>query len=232
MGLCLVVGVLQDMQDDEEAVADFEEQFSEVNRLLRAKGLPEHHEPRTPAVDQHWSCDMIGYSGLHYLRRLAAHLWAENKLPPPGDHSAANDPLLTRYYVSMGQSTASGLGRLFGRGKPLGPRFDHLIRHSDAEGYYLPQPFDDVLYDHEGTGVAGGIIGSMPRLLAECEQLAQVLEFPLDLDPESEEVYEAVESQGEGKTTWERYGVESYSCLVLHHACRKSIDWGAAIVFC
>jgi hypothetical protein len=65
----------------------------------------------------------------------------------------------------------------------------------------------------------------------ETRRLAAFFELPLDLDPESEQVYETADSQGTGPTTWQRYGRESYSCLRLYHAASHSITTGAALVF-
>ena len=79
--------------------------------------------------------------------------------------------------------------------------------------------------------VTGDLIGSAPRLLAECMELAAALEVPADLDPESDEVWEAAESQGEGEVKWQRYGIESHTCLALIRACRASVETGAAVVF-
>jgi hypothetical protein len=39
---------------------------------------------------------MYGYSGPHYLRRVAAHLHFDGRLPQPGDHTASQDALLER----------------------------------------------------------------------------------------------------------------------------------------
>ena len=117
-------------------------------------------------------------------------------------------------------------------GKPLLRTFDHLLLHSDAEGYYLPQDFDPVLFPPKDYQIPGGIIGSSVKLKEECERLAAALQLPLELDPEGEEVWEATESQGEGDLQWQRYGIESFVCIRLYAACQRSLRNGAAIVFC
>jgi hypothetical protein len=58
-----------------------------------------------------------------------------------------------------------------------------------------------------------------------------VLELPLHLDPQAEEVWQASESQGHGTLQWQRYGIESFVCLRLYEACEHSLDQQAAIVF-
>ena len=45
---------------------------------------------------------MYGYSGLHYLRRIAAYLWADKPIPSPGKDNPEKDPLLEKYYSSLG----------------------------------------------------------------------------------------------------------------------------------
>ena len=75
------------------------------------------------------------------------------------------------------------------------------------------------------------MFGSSHALLRECKELARVLELPEDLSLEDEAVWRAVETQGEGEEKWERYGVESYTCLALIRACEASVETGAAVVF-
>jgi hypothetical protein len=145
------------------------------------------------------------------------------ELPPPGDDDAGSDPVLKDYYRIFDAS--------FGRGQAAGMPFQHLIIHGDAEGYYLPVEFDDVIIPEASLEIAGGMLGSSHALLRECRELAQALELPADLSLEDEALFQAVENQGEGETNWESYGIESYTCLALMKACEASIDTGAAIVF-
>jgi hypothetical protein len=76
------------------------------------------------------------------------------------------------------------------------------------------------------------MIGSAPRLLGELDRLATALGIPDTLTSKSEELWEASDSQGEGDAAWQRYGIESYSCVVLREGCRHAIQTGAALVFC
>lgn len=95
MGLALEVGVLG--TDDEASVSALHgEQFEIINKFLRADGLREHIEPHEP--NETFSCGMLGYSGLHYLRRVAAHLALGKPIPPPGNKDADKDPLLNGEY--------------------------------------------------------------------------------------------------------------------------------------
>jgi hypothetical protein len=224
LGLAICVGVPSEIREsDPEYVEYFEQQLEAINGVLEPFGLPPHREPFDVEDERTFECDMIGYSGLHYLRRLAAHLALGRELPPPGDDGAASDPVLTDYYKIFDTS--------FARGEATGIAFQHLIVHGDAEGYYLPVEFDDVILPEASLEIAGGNLGSSHALLRECRELAQALELPADLSFEDEAVWQAVETQGEGEAKWERYAVESYTCLALIKACEVSVETGAAVVF-
>ena len=229
MGLSLSVGMLSDLKEhDTEGLEFFREYFKEANKVLAANGLPAHVEPHDCAV---WNADMYGYSGLHYLRRLAAYVDSGSDMPAPGTNDSSKDERLQGYFDDVEGKRPGIFKSLFSKPFRYGRNFDHLIVHSDAEGFYLPQDFPDVLFATNGEDVPGGMIGSTPRLLRECEQLAKVLGIPPDLDTQSEALWEASDSQGEGDELWQRYGVESFSCVVLMEACRCSISSGAAVVF-
>jgi hypothetical protein len=227
MGLSLEVGILADLnENDQEGAAHFREEFATLNRFLESEGLAPHLEPESCEV---FSCAMWGYSGLHYLRRVAAHLDLKKRLPRPGDQDCSKDPVLVQYYEMVDNGSTGLLTRLFGR-QPL-RTFDHLIVHGDAEGFYLPEDLASVLVLSENYPIAGGMVGSSVRLRDECARLASALSLPLDIDLESDELLEAAESQGNGGQTWQRYGIESFTCLRLYHAALHSIKEGAAIVF-
>ncbi|HEX7316041.1 MAG TPA: hypothetical protein VF297_19190 [Pyrinomonadaceae bacterium] len=224
MGLALCVGVPPEIREsDPEYVAYFEQQVEAINGVLESFGLPAHREPFDLEDERTFEYDMFGYSGLHYLRRVAAHLALGRVLPEPGEDGAANDPVLSDYYRIFDAS--------FTRGQATGIPFQHLIVHGDAEGYYLPVEFEDVIIPDASLEIAGGMLGSSHALLRECRELAQALELPADLWLDDEAVWEAAENQGEGEQKWERYGIETYTCLALIKACEASIETGAAVVF-
>ena len=224
MGLALCVGVPSEIREsDPEYVEYFEQQVEAINGVLESFGLPAHREPFDVEDERTFECEMYGYSGLHYLRRVAAHLALGRNLPEPGDDGAASDPVLSDYYRIFDAS--------FARGEAAGMPFQHLIVHGDAEGYYLPVEFDDVIIPDASLEIAGGMLGSSHALLRECRELAQALELPLDLSVEDQRLWLAPDTQGEGETKWEQYGVESFTCIMLIRACEASIDTGAAVVF-
>ncbi len=230
MGLDLEVGMLADLREnDEEAYESVRKDFDSVNQHLKSAGLKQHDEPDNCEV---WSCSMYGYSGLHYLRRIAAYLDSSGKLPPPGNDEASKDPVLEKYFQDVIGKKPSFIGSLFGNKPKFKRGFDHLIVHSDAEGFYLPIDFADVQFPDDSLKIPGAMIGSTYRLVRECERIAEVLGIPSHLDENSEELFEAADSQGEGDGLWEQYGIESYSCVCLLQGCRKSNETGAALVFC
>ncbi len=175
---------------------------------------------------------MYGYSGLHCLRRLAVHLTEKGVLPARQDtQEAADDPLLAEVYtrhphhaVEIGDPV-----RAIGSAEGTSDRFDHLVHHSDCEGFYVPVDFAPVLIDER---VTGEYIGSSQRLLEECRRVAERLGLPEDLDPWSDEIEEALEGARAALEGWHQYGVESFTCLQLMAAARHSIATGAAMVFC
>jgi hypothetical protein len=229
MGLSLEVGSLAYLgANDPEGAEWFRESLDALNAYLHSVGMEPHHEPTACEV---WSADMHGYSGLHYLRRLAAHVGLTGTIPAPGGEDSSNDPLLARYFAEVIGIRPRLLSWLPGRRRPIARSYDHLIVHSDAEGFYLPADFREVLIPPDRYPIPGGMVGSAPRLLGEVSRLARLLEIPETLSSESEDLLEAAASQGEGGALWQRYGIESHSCVVLKEGCESCLASGAALVF-
>jgi hypothetical protein len=126
----------------------------------------------------------------------------------------AGDPLLRKAYAEF-------------PGELAGP-FDHLIHHSDCEGYYVPVDFGQVIVDER---LAGGYLGSSVRLLAETRRIAAALDLPEGLDPDSEEVFGACDTGARATEGWQRYGIESYVCLRLIQAWKHFISTWEGIAF-
>lgn len=216
MGLNLMVGCLAEAkEDDEEYYRDVLGIFSVLNQCLQENGLSTHQEPDDIDV---FECEMWGYSGLHHLRRLAAYQALDKALYQPGGDS--DDVIVDEYYAAVGNGDVSDLP------------YQHLMLHGDSEGFYLPQEFNRVLDPKEHSEQVGGAIGSSVALLKECRQLAEVLQLPLDMDHESDALWEVVDAPREGGALWQKYGKEAFSCLRLIRACETSLQNRAALAFC
>lgn len=232
MGLSLSVGYLADvLSGDPEGSAEVSSYFVRLNEALVAAGYKLHREPVELDESLCFSCDMWGYSGLHHLRRIAAYAARGLPLPPPVAEGATDDPVPKRYYTEVTRPPNLA-ARLWRSRSGDSLRYQHLIVHSDAEGFYVPQDFLKVIFPADSLKIPGAMIGSVQRLQAECRALAKLLEIPEGLDIESDEVLEAAEDPASFTVRWQRYGVESFSCIRLLAACQASLNTGAAIVFC
>jgi hypothetical protein len=146
MGLALSVGFMQEVREnDPEAYDDFHEYFRQLNTALERERLPAHREPDEIAPEHRISLGMFGYSGLHYLRRIAAHKHFTGVLPPPGNDKASDDALLQKYYRDANVAWEEGFNLLYRKLQRLirnrafqapSRGFDHLIDHSDCESLY------------------------------------------------------------------------------------------------
>lgn len=230
MGLTLVVGILADLQgSDDEGLEHYRGQFDAVNKALDAEGLPPHREPES--VKGSFSADMFGYSAIHHLRLVAACSWRGRGLPAPGAKDPSQDPVVVEYNETMAGRKQPKFGRLFGKALPTSPRYDHLMVHSDAEGYYLPQDFAEVLFPGDDLEIAGAMIGSSVRLQQECQALAKALGIPVGLDADSDELMDAVEDPPPAGPAWKIHGMATHACLTLLAACSFSLANRSAIVF-
>ncbi len=112
--------------------------------------------------------EQIGqYSALQLLRTYAAHVAAHGR-PPDESNKFIIGPELNQMYNGE---------------RPYEP-FTHLIDHSDADGWYLPQNFSTPLAleatrpDSDTTLRID--IGSSPALLRELDELNRFLKMPGD----------------------------------------------------
>src|SRR5262245_43217202 len=126
MSLSLYVGQLAHCiaLKDRQAVREIRRDLKKINQVLKAEGLPEHHEPEEVPGGKVWSCRIAG-DYLTPLRRLAAHVRLRlvrdqeeefDEWPPPWDavwHVGYEDPVLEEFY------------------RDGGVLFDHLMYHSD-----------------------------------------------------------------------------------------------------
>jgi len=174
--------------------------------------------------------EMLGYSGLHYLRRIAAYLASGRDLPAPGDEDAPEDPVLIAAYERGPRHAVvlDGPAETIGTPADAAGAFDHLLHHNDAEGFYVPVDATPVLIDPRLTGVA---VGSSYRLRDECLELAARLGVPDDLQPTTQVLLDAVDGKLATPVGWQEYPVEAFVCVGLLHAAQRSIDNRTAAVF-
>lgn len=245
MGLDISVGMLADLViNDEEGAEWLRKDIEKLNKVLVAAGLAAHIEP---TETDSMSIGTYGYSGLHYLRRCAAHLHFTGALPPPlpADANAALDDLYARYGAEFEAENVEAELGTFARASSR--RFDHLILHDDAEGLYVPQRFDRVIIAGDQ---AYGWIGSSYALIEECERLASALGLPAHLfaDGEDETFIEAIEAERKAaqpslvarlfrraKTdgaTWRAHPIAAMMCAKLHNMASLSVRTGSLMVFC
>jgi hypothetical protein len=220
MGLAISVGTLADfLANDPEGAEWFEGDFEIVNQVLAAAGLPPHAEPRElPALDSRASLDGFPYAFIHYLRRAYAHSvvtpgWKATPVEDGADPS--EDPAI-QAALDVAES--------------------HLICHSDAEGFYVPVEFEDVLFsesESEEEALTGGMLGSSYRLRDELVQVAPALGIALtdgDLSDEEAARIDALVEKEEAEDD-EGLSREYASWLLLYEMARLSIAHKTAIVF-
>jgi hypothetical protein len=247
MGLGLLVGYLaQDRRETEERLPAFvrrmpalanaalkygapypeyaqtAKRFKTVNKCLSAAKLQPHNEPSFLSEEQLFSCQMWGYSGIHHLRRLAAYSAQGRTLYVPERKLEETSDVIVKDYYEMAADGAN-----------TELPYKHLMQHGDGEGMYIPQDFCRVVAPSKRYFAAvGGRIGSSFQLLKECQALAAIIDLPLNLDIESSEIWDAADEPGKGALKWQQFGIESFSCIRLARACERSIESGAALVFC
>lgn len=160
MGLAISVGVLADLNDnDPEGAAYFRAQLAVLNHHLTEQMVPLHEEPESLPPLRRRAHTSFPYSFLHYLRRIYA--WALDDpewraTPFPENADPADDRKVDRESFMFRS---------------------HLLCHSDAEGFYLPVAFDDLL---TGDDVLGGFAGSTHRLREELLLCATALGVHVD----------------------------------------------------
>lgn len=206
MGLAINTHFLADMlENDAEGAEWIRENLEIVNALLAENGLHAHEEPTTVTTKPRRHCGSFPYSFLHYLRRAFAYVREGQPLTPADDNPSA-DPAIEE---------ASTL-------------FDtHLLCHSDAEGYYVPIDFSDVIFDLEERGLPGGSLGSTQRLMAELVETAPAIGIDVKDGQVSDQVVAALNADGEDRPYWR----ERLVWLALFEAARVSLADKTMIVF-
>ena len=211
MGLAVSTGVLADLlQNDAEGAAYIQEQLGVVNRVLADNGLPAHQEPtEVPPTIRRDAVSGFPYSFLHHLRRAYAHAvshpsWKASPFPPDAD--PADDPVLE---------------------EEAGMLESHLLCHSDAEGFYVPVDFDEVLMDEQGE-LAGGLLGSTHTLQRELARVAPALGIELVDGVLGDAQVAAIQRRSDQE---DGLHIELMVWLCLFEACNESIVHRTAIGF-
>ncbi|OBZ96023.1 hypothetical protein ADU59_06485 [Pararhizobium polonicum] len=238
MGLTIGVGWLaRDLKEDGGDIAELRKPYDMLNEVLSEAGMAPHHEPHDLPSDEVFEAEMWGYGGLHAIRRLAAYHVCEGRLPPQGSYEDyVSDPVIERldqeHLRSLDRRNGGLLKRWMSARRSI-PKFQHLLLHSDCEGFYLPYDFQHVVFDNaqpQRDGI-GGMIGSSPRLLQECIELAALIELPKDIGVESEEIWKNADNPSAEGRLWQVYGVEAFGLVRLIRGCELSIKHSAALVF-
>jgi hypothetical protein len=152
MGLAIGVGVLADLiVHDAEGAEWMRKSIAKLNKVLVENGLAAHHEPEKLPGMRRRSVSSYPYSFLHYLRRAYACV-VEGKPVRTGDITDEDLEFVQDVTIDIMSS--------------------HLLSHSDAEGFYVPQAFDHPLCDDR---LPGGFAGSLPELLKELERVAPAI---------------------------------------------------------
>lgn len=185
-------------------------EIAKLNALLRKNGLPEHSEPEVlPKIDRRGAMHSFAYGCTHHLRRAVAYArHAQEKFARINREAEPTlDPMYDReLFVHMDS---------------------HLICHSDAEGFYVPIDFPEPLYADDTEELAGVILGSSQRLLAELIQAAPLLEITLHVnDTLSDAEAEKLQDQNS-----HRYGLERLVWFAYYEAASASVKHKTIISF-
>jgi hypothetical protein len=209
MGLAISIGVLADLiKHDPEGAEWVRADFEQVNRVLSKCNLPAHTEPEIlPTLESRKKAGGFPYPFLHFLRRAYARVKADpgrQPAPVPEGQDPADDPVY----------------------REIESDFDsHLICHSDAEGYYVPIDFEEVIFD---ARVRGGMLGSTIRLMGELITVAPYIDIPLSDGYLSDETAELLSLESEYSSP---FWVERLVWFVLYENARLSIEHKTAIRF-
>ncbi len=206
MGLAVGVGLFGDEKRDESRRGD----LKAINEVLQDRGLPTHAGgPVVGTEASRATVNSFPYSWLHYLRRFAAHVMRDPRWVPfpiqPGE-DPAEDPVLRQLYAEMKS---------------------HLLCHSDREGYYLPQDFEELLV--ERAKLPGDVVGSSYQLRRELIEISEVLEIRLDDDGELSD--EEAKRVGEQRPANYPFAIERLVWLSLFEASRLSVEQDRLVVF-
>lgn len=104
----------------------------------------------------------------------------------------------------------------------------HLLCHSDAEGFYVPIDFEDVIVDNEDRELPGGLLGSTQRLMAELVTVAPTLGIELKNGELSDAEAKRLNREAHKRAS---FWVEKIVWLSLFEAARISLKYKSVISF-
>jgi hypothetical protein len=211
MSLTMSVGLLAFLhREDSDCVEQLQAALADVNRLLVAEGLPEHHEPASlPPIETGPHLGGFPYSWLHYLRRAYAYaVRCPGDLKPlEEDDDPTTDDILDR---------------------ELSRCSSHLICHSDCEGFYVPIDFPEPLYATREIEIEGGMLGSSQGVLRELVRVAPLIGIQLKDGVLSARQAREMSEEEPGKHP---YWLERQVWLTFHEKANASVRYASAICF-
>lgn len=213
MGLTIAFGLLADLvENDTEGAEWLRESFAAINQVLEEIGMPRHDEPeQLPTLHHRAAIDSFPYSYMHYLRRFYAHATSDPDwipCPTPADEDPADDPVLEEETYMMSS---------------------HLLCHSDAEGFYLPVEFSEVIVDEQDAGrIPGGLLGSSVALRNELVEITAKLGIEMTGNELSDAEADRVNREVANEVG---FWIEKMVWLALYEAARLSIEHKTAICF-
>lgn len=217
MGLSIEVGSLAYLieEGDHEGADYLREQVQHINAAmdLLEDEIAKHQEPENlpqAELNGRANCISFPYSFLHYLRRLYILVQTEQTIKPADDEDV---------YAGIDETLIDELSEE-----------SHLLGHSDAEGFYLPNDFDFPFMNFdEPDSIAGAIVGSSVGLQQELVTLAEALDISLDdtklSDKEVAKLHAEIEAESD-------FYIEKLVWLALFEASRLSIKHHTMIQFC
>ncbi len=205
MGLAITSGeYAYFLEEDPEGAEWLEEDLLKINLALKEKGFREHTEPKK-IPETNMSCiEGFPYSFLHYLRRVYALNELGEKITPTNGEITEQDESIIE--------------------KVSGKLSSHLLCHSDAEGYYVPIEFNDVIFNSE---LPGEILGSRQKLFSEIIKIANLINIEV-IDNSISEITESELAEANENNP---YYIERVVWFALYENCKNSIEHNTLISF-
>lgn len=192
------------LQEDPKSVEWMEDDFRTINSVLRENGLVEHIEPRKITEYSMSAIEGFPYSFLHYLRRIYTLDRIDLDITPVNGELSEEDDELIMEAAEMMDS--------------------HLLCHSDAQGYYVPIDFDEVLFDEK---LPGGMLGSSQRLFSEILKIAHLF----DIEVIDGNISKLMKNELAKADESHPYYIERIVWFSLFENCKNSIENNTLISF-